>query len=56
MNVREIRDSVGRRWWTLERFGFTPAKLARRAAPGKGPKVFCVSVPKAGTHLLERLG
>src|SRR2546427_9474244 len=54
MNVRDIRDSVGRRWWTLERFGFTPAKLARRAAPGKGPKVFCVSVPKAGTHLLER--
>lgn len=40
--------------WTLERFGLTPRKLAARLAPGDGPKVVCISIPKAGTHLLER--
>lgn len=40
--------------WTLERFGFSPGKLKYRVADPGAPKVFCVSIPKAGTHLLER--
>ena len=40
--------------WTLERFGFSPAKLKYRVADAGAPKVLCVSIPKAGTHLLER--
>jgi hypothetical protein len=50
----DVRSAVGRRWWTLERFGLTPSKLLRRLASRGGPRVFCISVPKAGTHLLER--
>jgi hypothetical protein len=40
--------------WTLERFGLTPSKLAYRVRSPDAPKVLCVSIPKAGTHLLER--
>ena len=40
--------------WTAERFGLTPRKLAGRLHPGGLPKVLCVALPKAGTHLLER--
>jgi hypothetical protein len=40
--------------WTLERFGLTPSKLWRRVADRDAPRVLCVSIPKAGTHLLER--
>jgi hypothetical protein len=40
--------------WTLERFGFTPAKMRHRVIDRDAPKVFCDSIPKAGTHLLER--
>jgi hypothetical protein len=43
------------RWlWNLARFGLTPPKLAARATNRTQPKVLCVSLPKAGTHLLER--
>jgi len=45
---------VARQRWTLERFGLSPAKLPRRAGGGGTPRVFCVSIPKSGTHLLER--
>jgi hypothetical protein len=40
--------------WTLERFGLSPSKLVRRLGRGGVPAVFCVSMPKSGTHLLER--
>ena len=40
--------------WTLERFGFSPGKLKYRMGDADAPRVFCVSIPKAGTHLLER--
>jgi sulfotransferase family protein len=49
-----LTDSVPLDRWTLERFGLTPSKLARRVADRSAPRVFCVSIPKAGTHLLER--
>jgi len=45
---------VARQRWTLERFGLSPGKLPRRAGGGAAPRVFCVSIPKSGTHLLER--
>ncbi|MEO8425267.1 MAG: sulfotransferase domain-containing protein [Actinomycetota bacterium] len=40
--------------WTLERFGLTPSKLWERLVERQAPRVLCVSIPKAGTHLLER--
>jgi hypothetical protein len=40
--------------WTLQRFGLSPTKLPCRLFDPGAPKVFCVSIPKAGTHLLER--
>jgi sulfotransferase family protein len=50
----QSRGLLARSWWTLERFGLTPAKLIRRVANGDEPMVLCVSIPKAGTNLLER--
>jgi Sulfotransferase domain len=45
---------VSRQRWTLERFGLSPGKLPRRISDQGAPRVFCVSIPKSGTHLLER--
>ncbi len=42
-------------WWDLERFGLTPQKILRRLISRNNPKILCVSIPKAGTHLLERV-
>lgn len=50
----DLKSAAGRGWWSLERFGLTPSGFVRRLTPGKGARVFCISVPKAGTHLLER--
>jgi hypothetical protein len=48
-------SSIPRDRWTLERFGLTPSKLWYRALPDRGAaRVLSVSLPKAGTHLLER--
>ncbi len=49
-----VSEAIARNWWTLDRFGLTPRKLPRRLAHGDAPKVLCVCIPKAGTHLLER--
>jgi len=46
---------AGRWLWTVRRFGLTPHGLRQRLLPaGRGRPVFCVSIPKSGTHLLER--
>jgi hypothetical protein len=45
---------LAKQWWTAERFGLTPRKLAGRAARTGLPRVLVVSLPKAGTHLVER--
>jgi hypothetical protein len=45
---------VSRQHWALERFGLSPSKLPRRLTDRGAPRVFCVSIPKSGTHLLER--
>ena len=42
------------RLWTLQRFGLTPQKVARRVVNRAEPKILCICIPKAGTHLLER--
>lgn len=52
--IARISRSVGVNLWTLERFGLSPAKLPQRLAGGAAPSVLCVSIPKSGTHLLER--
>lgn len=46
--------SLPRNLWTLQRFGFTPSKLPYRILDRSAPCVLSVSLPKAGTHLLER--
>ena len=53
MPVR-VKQWLGDRRWDAERFGWTPSGLAARVSPTGLPVVLCVSVPKAGTHLLER--
>src|SRR3954468_24326538 len=45
---------VKRNWWTLQRFGLSPTKAPRRVLNRTEPRVFVDSVPKSGTHLLER--
>lgn len=52
--TRSILKSVPLSAWTFERFGLSPSKLRYRAYDPGAPKVLCVSIPKAGTHLLER--
>jgi len=49
-----IAEVLARQAWTLERFGLTPRKLIARATNRREPAILCVSLPKAGTHLLER--
>jgi hypothetical protein len=40
--------------WNLDRFGLAPRKLASRFHNQSAPRIFSVSIPKSGTHLLER--
>jgi hypothetical protein len=40
--------------WNLHRFGLTPAKILKRFGFKTGPSILTVSIPKSGTHLLER--
>jgi hypothetical protein len=40
--------------WTFQRFGLTPSTLVHRITDRDAPRVLSVSLPKAGTHLLER--
>ncbi len=46
--------SLGRVWWDARRFGITPAKIRSRLFDHDAPVVVSNSLPKAGTHLLER--
>jgi len=49
-SLREIRSGI----WTLQRFGLTPQKVFHRLSNGPAPRILCLCIPKAGTHLLER--
>jgi hypothetical protein len=52
--MAKINRMTSRKWWTLKRFGLSPEKVAYRLVNHHAPKVLCISIPKAGTHLLER--
>jgi hypothetical protein len=46
--------NLNRARWDLIRFGLSPGKLISRMISRDVPKILCVSIPKSGTHLLER--
>ena len=55
--MRELRarlESTPWDVWTFTRLGLTPSKLRHRFQDRDAPRVLCVSLPKAGTHLVER--
>lgn len=51
--VKEVNKYFG----YANKFGLTPFKLYQRVSGEsyKYPKIFCVSIPKSGTHLIQRL-
>lgn len=49
----EIRKKLQKQIWNLQRFAFIPPNLGKRFA-NHGTSVLLTSMPKAGTHLLER--
>ena len=53
--MADLVEGLQRRWWTVQRFGLSPSKIARRVVDRQAPSVLCVTVPKAGTHLIERV-
>ena len=53
-SIGRMKHWLERRIWDLERFGLTPRKIRARFLNRDEPGVLLISVPKAGTHLLER--
>jgi hypothetical protein len=53
-SIRARAASLPLNTWTLQRFGLTPSRLAHRLSDRGAPRVLSISLPKAGTHLLER--
>lgn len=49
-----IARSLRKRWWFLHRFGLTPPQVYHRFSNRGRPRILCLTVPKAGTNLLER--
>jgi len=52
MKIETLR--LPKSYWDFDRFGLTPRKVWARISNRREPKIFSVSIPKAGTHLLER--
>lgn len=52
-----LKSLIEKRLWDLQRFGFTSEKviLRFRSAPQELKPLFMTSMPKSGTHLLERI-
>jgi hypothetical protein len=50
-----MKERIQRFVWDLNRFGLTPGKMVARVINRVEPRVVVISVPKAGTHLVERL-
>jgi len=50
-----LSSRLAKRRWDFQRFALTPAGIALRARVGTGPPVVAISIPKAGTHLSERI-
>lgn len=49
-----MNDRIARVGWNLDRFGLSPRKLRSRLTNRDGYAIVSNSLPKAGTHLLER--
>ena len=47
-------DRISRILWDARRFGVAPSKWHARLANRSEPRIVCVTVPKSGTHMLER--
>ncbi len=54
MTGSALKREIASRVWDLQRFGLTPSKLRARLKPKAGHPTLCNSLPKSGTHLLER--
>lgn len=52
--MSRITQWISRKAWDLQRFGLTPTKLWSRLSNQEEPRILLISIPKAGTHLLER--
>lgn len=56
----ELTSWASRAWeknlWNFLRFGLIPGKVVSRVLPNREqPNILCICIPKAGTHLLERI-
>ena len=51
---RDVSTFVAKARWNLERFGMSPRKIPRRLLNRSEPRIVLNSLPKAGTHLVER--
>lgn len=49
-----VTSYISKKVWDAKRFGVTPTRLKERILNRSGPRVLIISVPKSGTHLLER--
>ncbi len=52
--VRVLQQHFPPKIWDFQRFGWTPWKIWARLTNAGLPSVFVTSIPKAGTHLVER--
>lgn len=50
-----VVNTLSKYLWDMRRFGLTPDLVLRRMVPLRSDKILCISIPKSGTHLLERL-
>lgn len=48
------RSKLERLVWNLQRFGLSPCKIRWRMFPPDASPIFVQSIPKSGTHLVER--
>lgn len=48
------RDRMKGMIWAIQRFGLTPDRIIRNLEVAPAPRLVCICIPKAGTHLLER--
>lgn len=54
LSMNYLSRCIDKLAWDFERFGLTPSKLLARVNNSNSPKIFITSIPKCGTHLLER--
>jgi hypothetical protein len=52
--MSKLGGMVKGRIWLARRLGLSPGKLWTRLANRTEPRIVCICIPKAGTHLLER--